>query len=101
MAGIPMSPQKQRGNRLRKVKFSLAAKPGCQVFVAGSFNKWVASEHRMRYYTRSGNYSITLALPPGRYEYKFSVNGEWLIDPACETWVSNTFSTLNSVLEVK
>ncbi|MFT4639302.1 MAG: hypothetical protein ACI8T1_002627 [Verrucomicrobiales bacterium] len=38
---------------------------------------------------------------PGRYEYKFVINGEWSADVHCPHWVLNEFETLNSVLIVK
>jgi hypothetical protein len=47
-----------------------------------------------------GHYSTTVALPPGRHEYKFVVNGEWQIDEKCPQWVPNASGTLNSVVEV-
>jgi hypothetical protein len=40
-------------------------------------------------------------LGPGRYQYKFLVDGEWIVDPAASQNVANAFGTLNSVLEVK
>lgn len=86
---------------LRKVKFGLAAKPGCKVYVAGTFNDWNPKRNRMRFSKASGKYGTTLELAPGTHEYKFIVDGEWLVDPACEKWVSNRFDTLNSVLNVE
>ncbi len=85
---------------LRKVKFALSAKPGCKVYLAGTFNDWSATRNRMRYNKRNGNYSTTLSLPPGTYQYKFILDDEWLVDPNCESWVNNSFETLNSVLTV-
>ena len=48
----------------------------------------------------SGDYHITLMLPPGRHEYKFVINGEYKIDPDCPQWTLNDFGSLNSVLDV-
>lgn len=87
-------------NALRKVKFELAAKPGTKVFLAGSFNDWSPTQNRMRFSKRSGKYSTTVVLTPGTHEYKFLVDGEWLVDPECVNWVSNEFDTLNSVIDV-
>lgn len=86
--------------RGRKIRFALTAKPGCKVHVAGSFNDWHPTRNRMRFNKRQGVYSTTLSLARGTYEYKFIVDGEWLVDPNCETWVYNQFDTLNSVLTV-
>lgn len=40
-------------------------------------------------------------LKPGKYTYKFIVDGKWLIDPANETWEGNEYSTGNSVLWIE
>ena len=39
-------------------------------------------------------------LPPGAYEYKFVVDGEWLTDPGNPEVRPNAFGTYNSVLLV-
>ncbi len=85
----------------RKVKFVLAAKPGCKVYVAGSFNDWNPARHRLRYSKSTGKYRLSIELGPGTHEYKFRIDDEWLIDPECDNWVSNQFDTLNSVLTVE
>ena len=41
------------------------------------------------------------ALRPGRYEYKFLVDAEWLADPAVAQTVCNQFGSLNSVIVVE
>ncbi len=41
-----------------------------------------------------------LALLPGRYEYKFVVDGHWIPDPNALENVLNPHGTLNSVMEV-
>jgi len=45
-------------------------------------------------------YHATLYLPPGRYEYKFIINGEWRDDSACPAWVTNEYGTRNSLLQI-
>ncbi|MCD6502034.1 hypothetical protein J7L01_05485, partial [bacterium] len=45
-----------------------------EVFVAGSFNDWSESATPMES-DGEGNWSATLDLAPGRYEYKFVVDG--------------------------
>jgi hypothetical protein len=48
-----------------------------------------------------GQWETTLALGPGRYQYKFLVDGEWIVDPTAKQNVANAFGTQNSVLEVR
>lgn len=53
------------------------------VFVSGTFNGWHMSNPAFKcsWNALEGGFSITLTLPPGRYEYKFVVDGRWVHDP--------------------
>ncbi len=42
-----------------------------------------------------------MTLPPGRYEYKFLVDGQWVPDVKAKNSVFNRYGTLNSVIEVQ
>jgi hypothetical protein len=48
-----------------------------------------------------------VALPPGRYEFKFVVDGAWCCEPGCEgphhgcpKCVPNSSGTMNRLIEV-
>jgi len=69
------------------------------VEVTGSFCNW-AAEGRALTRNRDGVWQATLLLPPGRYEYRFLVDGEWKDDPACAERVPNSFGSENSVFRV-
>ncbi len=85
----------------RRVTFQLAANPKSDVFIAGTFNNWDSARHRMKDARGTGKYSITLVLPKGQYEYKYVVNGSWMVDPECQNWVRNSLGTLNSLITVE
>jgi 1,4-alpha-glucan branching enzyme len=69
------------------------------VSVVGSFNQWTPDKHSLRECPQvSGRFERVMVLPPGRYEYKFVINGEWTADLRCPRWVVNEFQTLNSLL---
>jgi peroxiredoxin len=52
------------------------------VCLAGSFNDWKETGHRMSGPDAEGNYRTTLRLKPGVHEYKFVINGtQWTHDP--------------------
>lgn len=76
------------------------------VCVAGTFNDWnPTSTPLIR--QADGTWTVTLDLPPGRYEYKFVVDGEWCCAPGCEEphngcpkCVPNSFGTMNRFVEV-
>jgi 1,4-alpha-glucan branching enzyme len=68
--------------------------------VAGSFNNWDLRRTPMRRET-GGSWKATVWLPPGRYEYRFVVDGDrWLSDPAARESVANQFGDTNSVVVV-
>jgi len=50
-----------------------------QVILSGNFNQWRTAELQMEK-TPSG-WKYDYMLPPGNYEYKFIVDGKWIIDP--------------------
>jgi 1,4-alpha-glucan branching enzyme len=89
-----------RRRRREPVGFRVAAEPGSEVFVAGTFNNWDPRRHPMRDDPDSRIYRTAIVLPRGRHEYKFVVNGEWRVDPACPRWVPNRYGSLNSVVTV-
>ena len=50
------------------------------VYIAGDFNNWNTTATPMER-NEQGVWSVILRLPPGRYEYKFVVDGNWVADP--------------------
>lgn len=70
-----------------------------EVVLSGSFNKWDESAYQM-IKTNLG-WEITLELPPGKYQYKFIVDKEWIIDPSNPHKEMNEYEGYNSVIEVK
>ena len=85
---------------LKQVKFKYRTEPGADVYIVGSFNDWNPRQTRLRDESGNGRYQASLALAPGRYEYKFVVNGKWRIDPKCQDPIVNRFNTLNGVVTV-
>ena len=92
--------KKARVGKGKKVSFEITAEPGCEVFVAGTFNNWDPKRDGMRDNPDSGHFKTTLVLPEGVHEYKFVVNGEWRIDSNCPDWAPNDHGSLNSVVMV-
>ncbi len=90
-----------------RTTISLRAPAAHSVCVAGSFNDWqpdvLAAKKK-----KGGVWSLDLALPPGRYEYKFVVDGVWCCDvegeepvERAESCVPNQYGTMNRVLDVQ
>jgi 1,4-alpha-glucan branching enzyme len=75
-------------------------KPGAKhVFVAGSFNGW-KPESTPLIERGNGRWVGDLSVKPGRHEYLFVVDGQWLPDPNAKETVQNPFGGKNSVLIV-
>ena len=81
------------------VRLELARPDAQEVGVAGSFNDWHPSVTPM-IRLDNGKWAKQLALLPGRYEYRFIVDGEWVDDPAATELIPNSFGTANAVLVV-
>lgn len=75
-------------------------KPGAKtVCVAGSFNEW-KPEKTPLVPKGNGRWVGDLAVKPGRHEYLFVVDGQWVPDPNAKETVANPFGGQNSVLIV-
>jgi 1,4-alpha-glucan branching enzyme len=75
-------------------------KPGAkQVAVAGDFNDW-KPERSPLVQIGNGRWVGDLLVKPGRHEYLFVVDGQWLPDPNAKENVQNPYGGKNSVLIV-
>lgn len=68
------------------------------VSLVGEFNNWNDSTHRL-HRTEDG-WAIETQFKPGRYLYKFVVDGNWLPDPANENRESDGYGGFNSVVVI-
>lgn len=84
----------------KPVEFKLYAPQAKRVSVAGSFNKWDIGSLSAKKDSK-GNWKAKVSLKPGRYEYKYVVDGSWVNDPCNTSNVTNNFGTQNSVVEIK
>ena len=80
--------------------FKLYAPQAKRVSLVGDFNNWDTSALSAKKDSR-GNWAVEIKLKPGKYQYKFFVDGSWVNDPRCSTYVTNSFGSQNSVVEVK
>ncbi len=83
----------------RKVSFSLHSSDAQEVILLGDFNNWSPQKHPMK---RDGNgiWNKAVMLPPGKYEYKFLIDGQWQEDPHNGQICPNCFGTHNSVIDL-
>lgn len=74
------------------------------VRIAGDFNGWVPDKGvrtRMEADGETRVWTKILALPPGRYQYRYVVDGEWREDPENPEAVPGPAGVRNSVLVVR
>ena len=83
-----------------KVTFTLLEPRAKRVSLCGEFSAWSPTATPMNQ-TCNGHWATSLALPPGRHEYKFVVDGHWVPDPNAQQHEFNGYGTLNSVVEVR
>jgi 1,4-alpha-glucan branching enzyme len=81
------------------VKLTLTKPDAKSVSVCGDFNGWSVGATPMKR-RPNGQWETALELKPGRYQYKFVADGEWLSDPAARENVPNPHGSLNSVIAV-
>jgi 1,4-alpha-glucan branching enzyme len=82
-----------------RVSFELIKPEARNVCVAGSFNDW-KPEMAPLAPAGNGRWVGDLSLKPGRHEYLFVVDGQWMTDPNAKESVQNPFGGRNSILGV-
>ena len=80
-------------------EFCLTAPEAATVYLVGDFNHWAEGKDKMRK-TKDGSHKKSIKLKPGRYEYRFVVDGHWWTDPLNDNRCSSPFGSDNSVLVI-
>ncbi len=80
-------------------EFTLYAPDAQEVYLVGDFNNWDGSDYRMRKF-KDGVCKKKVKLKPGRYEYRFVVDGDWWCDPANTSRQANAYGGENSVITI-
>ena len=80
--------------------FRLKGYPNARIVaVAGSFNEW--NQSQVLCAKESAEWVCRLELAPGKYTYKFIIDGDWILDPDNPTTEDDERGFTNSVLVVK
>ena len=95
-----------RHKQADSARFTCHAPEAKAVFMAGTFNDWNPNSTLMAK-DANGNWNVAVDLKPGRYEYKFVIDGAWCCEPGCDDTnfqcpkcVANGYGTMNRVIEV-
>jgi chromosome partitioning protein len=79
------------------VLFTLDAPGAVRVQLAGDFNSWIPDGNEMEF--SNGIWQKMLALAPGRYRYRYVVDGHWQTDPLNSSVEPSPFGDNDSVVE--
>jgi len=90
----------KRMTTAKLVEFRISAPNANWVGVAGDFNSWNPASLTAKK-DRNGLWKATASMPYGTYEYKFVVDGNWILDPKCSRRSTNNLGSENSVLVVR
>lgn len=95
----PASPTPAAAPKRARVALELV-KPGAnRVYVAGSFNQWKPDQTPLAPMP-DGRWVGELTVSPGKYEYLFVVDGQWVVDPRATETVQNPYGGRNAVLTI-
>jgi 1,4-alpha-glucan branching enzyme len=86
-------------NPTQKITFTYFAPQAGSVLVAGDFTGWATSPISL-VKKQGGTWSTTVALKPGKYQYRLLVDGQWQNDPGCPDMEANEFGSANCILSV-
>jgi chromosome partitioning protein len=82
------------------IEFSYFAPDASEIWVAGEFNNWHPSQKYKLKKQENGEWGLSVPLLPGKYEYKFIVDGQWREDPENPQHRIGDHGEKNSVLDV-
>ena len=85
--------------RQRVVEFRIKAPDASKVYLAGEFNSWSETDMPMSKQA-NGEWTASIALKPGRYQYKFIIDDTWTPDPDNSERVDDGYNGFNSVIEI-
>ena len=93
---VELPPPSLKGNTTFRLK---GHEDASVVILTGTFNNWHQSQ--LLFGREGGEWVCRLDLDPGVYQYKFVVDGDWLLDPSNPETAEDEAGNVNNVLEVK
>ena len=93
---VELPPPSLKGNTTFRLKGYAEASV---VVLTGSFNNW--NQSQLLFGREGGDWVCRIDLDPGVYQYKFVVDGNWLLDPTNPDTAEDEAGNVNNVLEIK
>ena len=83
------------------VRFVFVAPDARTVSLVGDFNAWDRTAVQLTRAAAGGTWTATVALPAGRHEYAFLVDGDrWAADPGAAATIEDEFGVESSVVTI-
>ncbi len=83
----------------RRINFSIVEPRAKKVSLVADFNQWQPDKHPMKK-GKHDEWTKTVYLLPGTYEYKFWVDGRWQIDDQNKNRCRNNFGSRNNLINI-
>ena len=88
-----------KGKRKGTIRFSIMPAAGArEVSLAGSFNDWKPAPMKKQ---KDGRFALDVKLAAGACEYKFLVDGAWVVDPDHNNQAPNPHGSYNSAAKIE
>ena len=91
--------KKKPTNSPSATTFDYFAPDASSVFLCGDFNSWKTDATPLNR-DATGRWKVSMNLNPGRYEYRFLVDGEWQNDQRPVFLVDNSVGSQNCLIEI-
>ncbi|MBM3245328.1 MAG: hypothetical protein FJZ15_06020, partial [Candidatus Omnitrophica bacterium] len=86
--------------KLTESIFAVNAPSAKEVHIVGDFNGWELGKNSSMDF-ENGRWVKKMPLDPGKYHYRFVIDGEWIEDPSNPQKEKNAFGSMNSLIEIK
>lgn len=93
------TPRASRKSATRWIPIEVKLSGAHDVVITGDFVHWAPQGVPLSY-DGAETWRTALDLPPGEYQYRLIVDGQWADDPHAEKRVANPYGTENCVLIV-
>ena len=88
-------------SRSTLVKFAIHCPEARYVYIVGDFNDWTLDDKSLLDRGGNGGWQKSFTLKPGKYKYKFVVDGRWIHDPDNPKCEDNIFGSYDSILTLE
>ena len=84
----------------KEVTFAIEAPNAKDIHIVGDFNHWKIDGESRLSRIQDGKWEKRVGLSPGKYKYKFVIDGEWVLDSKNSQRVPNAFGSFDSIINL-